>query len=99
MQFGQRNQDGSTGDPQFPQADPAGPWGAFSAGLAAGALVAGVSAVWEVNVWFGRYKRGLEMKRALLENEDIPFDDTGRVTCTQFHYDKIMSNKGSQPTR
>lgn len=47
----------------------------------------------------GGYQGGLEMKRALLENEDIPFDDTGRVTCTQFHYDKIMSNKGSQPTR
>ncbi len=47
----------------------------------------------------GGYQGGLEMKRALLENEDIPFDDTGRVTCTQFHYERIMSNKGNQPTR
>jgi len=41
----------------------------------------------------GGYQGGLEMKRALLEKEGIPFDDTGRVACAQFHYDKIMSNR------
>ncbi len=46
----------------------------------------------------GGYQGGLEMKRALLENEGIPFDDAGRVACTQFHYKRIMSNKGIQPT-
>ena len=46
----------------------------------------------------GGYQGGLEMKRALLENERIPFDGTGKVACSQFHYDKIMSNKGIQPT-
>ena len=33
---------------------------------------------------------GLEMKRALLEKEGIPFDDTGRVACAQFHYERII---------
>jgi methylated-DNA-[protein]-cysteine S-methyltransferase len=47
----------------------------------------------------GGYQGGLEMKRALLEKEGIPFDDTGRVACAQFHYERIMSNKGIQPTR
>ena len=47
----------------------------------------------------GGYQGGLEMKRALLEKEGILFDDTGRVTCVQFHYERIMSNKGIQPTR
>jgi methylated-DNA-[protein]-cysteine S-methyltransferase len=44
----------------------------------------------------GGYQGGLEMKRALLEKEGIPFDDTGRVVCPRFHYDRIMSNKGIQ---
>ena len=47
----------------------------------------------------GGYQGGLEMKRALLEKEGIPFDDAGRVACAQFHYERIMSNKGIQPTR
>ena len=40
----------------------------------------------------GGYQGGLEMKRALLEKEGIPFDDTGRVACAHFHYERIMSN-------
>ena len=40
----------------------------------------------------GGYQGGLEMKRALLEKEGIPFDDTGRVAFAQFHYERIMSN-------
>jgi len=44
----------------------------------------------------GGYQGGLEMKRALLEKEGIPFDDAGRVACAQFHYERIMSNKGIQ---
>ena len=47
----------------------------------------------------GGYQGGIEMKRALLEKEGIPFDDTGRVACAQFHYERIMSNKGIHPTR
>jgi methylated-DNA-[protein]-cysteine S-methyltransferase len=47
----------------------------------------------------GGYQGGLEMKRALLEKEGIPFDDAGRVVCAQFHYERIASNKGIQPTR
>jgi methylated-DNA-[protein]-cysteine S-methyltransferase len=47
----------------------------------------------------GGYQGGLEMKRALLEKEGIPFDDKGRVACAQFYYDRIMLNKGIQPTR
>jgi len=47
----------------------------------------------------GGYQGGVEMKRALLEKEGIPFDHTGRVTCAQFHYERILSNKGIQPTR
>jgi len=47
----------------------------------------------------GGYQGGLEMKRALLEREGIPFDDVGRVACAQFHYERIMSNRGIQPTR
>ena len=47
----------------------------------------------------GGYQGGLEMKRALLEKEGIPFDDAGRVACAQFHYERIMSNKGIRPTR
>ena len=39
----------------------------------------------------GGYQGGLEMKRALLEKEGISFDDTGRVTCAQLHYERIMS--------
>jgi len=35
----------------------------------------------------GGYQGGLEMKRALLEKEGIPFDDAGRVVCAQFHYE------------
>jgi len=46
----------------------------------------------------GGYQGGLEMKRALLEQEGILFDDAGRVTCAQFHYERIMSNKDIQPT-
>jgi len=40
----------------------------------------------------GGYQGGLEMKRALLEREGIPFDDAGRVAYAQFHYERIMSN-------
>jgi methylated-DNA-[protein]-cysteine S-methyltransferase len=47
----------------------------------------------------GGYQGGLEMKRALLEKEGIPFDDTGRVACAQFHYERIIWNKGIEPTR
>ena len=47
----------------------------------------------------GGYQGGLEMKRALLEKEGISFDDTGRVACAQFHYERIISNKGIEPTR
>ena len=47
----------------------------------------------------GGYQGGVKMKRALLEKEGIPFDDAGRVACAQFHYERIMSNKGIQPTR
>lgn len=36
----------------------------------------------------GGYQGGLEMKRALLEKEGIPFDDAGRVVCDQFHYER-----------
>lgn len=43
--------------------------------------------------YIGGYQGGLEMKRVLLEKEGIPFDDTGRVACAQFHYGRIMSNK------
>jgi methylated-DNA-[protein]-cysteine S-methyltransferase len=46
----------------------------------------------------GGYQGGLEMKRALLEREGIPFDDTGRVACAQFRYERIMSNQDIQPT-
>ena len=42
----------------------------------------------------GGYQGGLEMKRALLEKEGIPFDDAGRVACAQFHYEMTMSNAG-----
>jgi methylated-DNA-[protein]-cysteine S-methyltransferase len=38
----------------------------------------------------GGYQGGLEMKRALLEREGIPFDDAGRVACTQFYYEHAM---------
>ncbi|RPJ13078.1 MAG: methylated-DNA--[protein]-cysteine S-methyltransferase [Desulfobacteraceae bacterium] len=44
----------------------------------------------------GGYQGGLEMKRALLEKEGITFDNAGRVDCPQFHYQRIMSNKGSK---
>ena len=47
----------------------------------------------------GGYQGGLEMKRALLVKEGITFDDTGRVACAQFHYERIISNKGIQPMR
>jgi methylated-DNA-[protein]-cysteine S-methyltransferase len=47
----------------------------------------------------GGYQGGFEMKRALLEKEGITFDDAGRVTCPQFHYERIMSNKGIHLTR
>ena len=47
----------------------------------------------------GGYQGGVEMKRALLEKEGIPFDDKGRVACAQFHYQRIMSNNGILPTR
>ena len=49
--------------------------------------------------YLGGYQGGLEMKRALLEKEGIPFDDAGRVACAQFHYERIISNKGIEPTR
>jgi methylated-DNA-[protein]-cysteine S-methyltransferase len=45
----------------------------------------------------GGYQGGPEMKRALLEKEGIRFDDTGRVACAQFHYARIVPNKGIQP--
>lgn len=35
----------------------------------------------------GGYQGGSEMKRALLQMEGIPFDDTGRTTCTRFYYE------------
>lgn len=44
----------------------------------------------------GGYQGGLEMKRALLEKEGISFDNEGRVVCAQFHYEKIVSNKGKK---
>ncbi|MDY6792196.1 MAG: methylated-DNA--[protein]-cysteine S-methyltransferase [Thermodesulfobacteriota bacterium] len=44
----------------------------------------------------GGYQGGLEMKRILLEQEGISFDDRGKVVCTQFHYGKIMSNQGTR---
>jgi len=47
----------------------------------------------------GGYQGGLEMKRALLEKEGISFDDTGRVAYKQFHYERIISDKGIQLTR
>ena len=47
----------------------------------------------------GGYQGGIEMKRALLEKEGIPFDDKGKVACAQFHYERIMSNNDIQPTR
>ena len=47
----------------------------------------------------GGYQGGIEMKRALLKKEGIPFDDKGRVACAQFHYERIMSNNGILPTR
>ncbi|MFC1509420.1 methylated-DNA--[protein]-cysteine S-methyltransferase [Candidatus Omnitrophota bacterium] len=47
----------------------------------------------------GGYQGGLEMKRALLDKEGIPFDDAGRVACAQFHYERTISNKGIQPIR
>jgi methylated-DNA-[protein]-cysteine S-methyltransferase len=39
----------------------------------------------------GGYQGGLEMKRALLANEGIAFDEAGRVAPTQFHYGKDQS--------
>lgn len=36
----------------------------------------------------GGYQGGIEMKRALLENEGITFDNAGRVACAQFHYER-----------
>ena len=36
----------------------------------------------------GGYQGGLEMKRALLEKEGIAFDDTGRVACPEFYYER-----------
>jgi len=47
----------------------------------------------------GGYQGVIEMKRALLKKEGIPFDDKGRVACAQFHYERIMSNNGILPTR
>lgn len=35
----------------------------------------------------GGYQGGLEMKRALLENEGIRFDRSGRVDCFRYYYD------------
>lgn len=46
----------------------------------------------------GGYQGGLEMKRALLEKEGIPFDDAGRVACAHFHYERIISDKVILPT-
>jgi methylated-DNA-[protein]-cysteine S-methyltransferase len=39
----------------------------------------------------GGYKGGIEMKRALLEMEGIPFDSLQRVVCEHFHYAEINS--------
>ncbi len=47
----------------------------------------------------GGFQGGIEMKRALLEKEGIPFDDAGRVACPRFHYETIMLNKGIGRTR
>lgn len=44
----------------------------------------------------GGYQGGLEMKRALLGKEGIPFDNEGRVSSAHFHYGRIMSNKGNK---
>jgi len=41
----------------------------------------------------GGYQGGLEMKRTLLENEGIAFDDSGRVTYAQFYYDRKVSSR------
>lgn len=34
----------------------------------------------------GGFQGGLSMKKALLENEGVVFDDKGRVRCARFHY-------------
>ena len=34
----------------------------------------------------GGYQGGLDMKRSLLSQEGIVFDDSGRVQCSHFHY-------------
>ncbi|MFH1974469.1 MAG: methylated-DNA--[protein]-cysteine S-methyltransferase [Pseudomonadota bacterium] len=44
----------------------------------------------------GGYQGGLEMKRALLGKEGIPFDNEGRVSSAHFHYGRIMSNRGNK---
>jgi methylated-DNA-[protein]-cysteine S-methyltransferase len=41
----------------------------------------------------GGYQGGVEMKRALLEKEGIPFDPAGRVVGVPFHYGRIVPNK------
>ena len=35
----------------------------------------------------GGYQGGIEMKRALLRMEGLPFDGSGRATCTRFYYE------------
>lgn len=47
----------------------------------------------------GGYQGGLEMKRSLLEKEGIRFDASDRVVCEQFHYHRILSNNGIEPSR
>ncbi len=40
----------------------------------------------------GGYQGGLEMKRSLLDKEGIPFDDSGRIVCAEFHYERLVLN-------
>ena len=41
----------------------------------------------------GGFQGGIAMKRALLENEGIVFDDLGRVVCAYFYYQRIYRKK------
>jgi methylated-DNA-[protein]-cysteine S-methyltransferase len=39
------------------------------------------------NLYLGGFQSGVNMKRALLENEGVIFDKAGRVFCPKLHYD------------
>ena len=39
------------------------------------------------NLYLGGFQSGVNMKRALLENEGVIFDKAGRVVCRKLHYD------------